>query len=215
MWFMGAGTSRSARLPTANDIIWDLKLKHYCAAENQDIRAHDINNKAVKQRIQTYLDSRVVPENALPTCSCDVWSDTMKRFRFVDRKTTPHLYHCQRFVPEHLKTLLRDNVIWMSRPDTFNDPWDCKPCFQSDFADDPAEVERHVRSYADITRRHRKDIPEDFIARRQQEFRDNPRFLLQKVDEVTQGIWPAIARGYRVYCLGPDVRNLLLWSHCA
>jgi len=45
-------------LPTANDIIWDLKLKHYCAAENQDNKAHDINNKAVKQRIQTFLDSR-------------------------------------------------------------------------------------------------------------------------------------------------------------
>ena len=61
MWFMGAGTSRSAGLPTANDIIWDLKLKHYCAVENQDIKAHDINNKAVKQRIQAFLDSRGCP----------------------------------------------------------------------------------------------------------------------------------------------------------
>jgi hypothetical protein len=61
MWFMGAGTSRSAGLPTANDIIWDLKLKHYCAAENQDIKVHDINNKAVKQRIQSFLDSRGCP----------------------------------------------------------------------------------------------------------------------------------------------------------
>jgi NAD-dependent SIR2 family protein deacetylase len=61
MWFMGAGTSRSAGLPTANDIIWALKLKHYCAVENQDIKAHDINNKAVKQRIQAFLDSRGCP----------------------------------------------------------------------------------------------------------------------------------------------------------
>jgi hypothetical protein len=61
MWFMGAGTSRSAGLPTANDIIWNLKLKHYCAVENQDIKASDINNKAIKQRIQAFLDSRGCP----------------------------------------------------------------------------------------------------------------------------------------------------------
>ena len=36
MWFLGAGTSRTAGLPTAGDITWDLKRKYYCAQENQD-----------------------------------------------------------------------------------------------------------------------------------------------------------------------------------
>jgi hypothetical protein len=61
MWFMGAGTSRSAGLPTATDIIWDLKLKVYCAEENQDVNAHDINNKAIKRKIQNFMDSRGFP----------------------------------------------------------------------------------------------------------------------------------------------------------
>ena len=58
MWFLGAGTSRTAGLPTATDIIWDLKHKYYCLHENQDMQSHDINNSAIKKKIQTYMDSK-------------------------------------------------------------------------------------------------------------------------------------------------------------
>ncbi|MCG8341335.1 MAG: SIR2 family protein [Chlorobiales bacterium] len=61
MWFLGAGTSRTAGMPTASDITWDLKRRYYCLQENQDIRSHDLNNKAVKDRIQRYLDSQGFP----------------------------------------------------------------------------------------------------------------------------------------------------------
>lgn len=61
MWFLGAGTSRTAGMPTATDIIWDLKRKYYCLQENQDIRTHDISNKAIKDKIQSYLDSKGFP----------------------------------------------------------------------------------------------------------------------------------------------------------
>ena len=66
MWFLGAGTSRSAGLPTATDIIWDLKLRHYCLHENQDLQSHDVNNKVVKQKIQTYMDSKGYPASGSP-----------------------------------------------------------------------------------------------------------------------------------------------------
>ena len=42
MWFLGSGASRSAGMPTASDITWDLKRKYYCLHENQDIKTHDI-----------------------------------------------------------------------------------------------------------------------------------------------------------------------------
>jgi hypothetical protein len=61
MWFLGAGTSRTAGMPTATDIIWDLKRKYYCLQENQDIRTHDISNKAIRNKIQSYLDSKGFP----------------------------------------------------------------------------------------------------------------------------------------------------------
>jgi len=62
MWFLGAGTSRTAGMPTATDIVWDLKLKYYCQAENQDIQKHDINNETVRKRIQSYMDSQGFPQ---------------------------------------------------------------------------------------------------------------------------------------------------------
>ena len=61
MWFLGAGTSRTAGLPTANDITWDLKHKYYCRHENQDFQSHDINNNAIKKKIQAYMDSKGFP----------------------------------------------------------------------------------------------------------------------------------------------------------
>lgn len=61
-WFLGAGTSRSAGLPTATDIIWDLKRRYYCSEENQDINHQDIQIDAVKERIQTFMESRGFPE---------------------------------------------------------------------------------------------------------------------------------------------------------
>ena len=60
-WFLGAGASRAAGLPTAADIIWDLKRRHYCREENQDITRQDLQNNAVKERIQSYFDSRGFP----------------------------------------------------------------------------------------------------------------------------------------------------------
>ena len=61
MWFLGAGASRSSGLPTATDLTWDLKLRYYCAQENQDVLAHDVSNRAVQARIQAYMDSKGFP----------------------------------------------------------------------------------------------------------------------------------------------------------
>ena len=61
-WFLGAGTSRSAGLPTATDIIWDLKRRYYCREENQNIARQDVQNEAVRVRIQSFMDAKGFPE---------------------------------------------------------------------------------------------------------------------------------------------------------
>jgi len=61
-WFLGAGASRTAGLPTATDILWDMKRRYYCREENQDISRQDIQNDAIKDRIQSYMVSRGFPE---------------------------------------------------------------------------------------------------------------------------------------------------------
>ena len=61
-WFLGAGTSRSSGLPTASDIIWDLKRRYYCQEENQDISRQDIQNESVRTRIQAFMEARGFPK---------------------------------------------------------------------------------------------------------------------------------------------------------
>lgn len=65
-WFLGAGTSAAAGLPTAADIIWDLKRRFYCREENQDISRQDVQLEAVRSRIQAYMLSRGFPQEGAP-----------------------------------------------------------------------------------------------------------------------------------------------------
>lgn len=60
-WFIGAGASRMSGLPTATDLIWDLKRRYYCREESQDVAANDLQNEAVKARIQAFMDARGFP----------------------------------------------------------------------------------------------------------------------------------------------------------
>ncbi len=73
MWLLGAGASRSAGMPTATDIIWDLKRQLYCTNENIDIQSQDINNKALRSKIQNYMLSKGFP---------DLWSPEEYSFYF-------------------------------------------------------------------------------------------------------------------------------------
>src|ERR1017187_3926740 len=60
-WFLGAGASATAGLPTATDILWDMKLRYYCREENQDISRQDLQNEAVRTKIQDFMESRGFP----------------------------------------------------------------------------------------------------------------------------------------------------------
>ncbi len=60
-WFLGAGASASAGLPTATDILWDLKRQLYCRQENQEITRQDMQSEPVRSRIQSYVESKGFP----------------------------------------------------------------------------------------------------------------------------------------------------------
>ena len=73
MWLLGAGTSRTAGMPTATDVIWDLKIRYYCLQENQEIKKHDINNEVIRKKVQRYLDGKNFPQ---------LWSNEEYSFYF-------------------------------------------------------------------------------------------------------------------------------------
>jgi hypothetical protein len=66
-WLLGAGASQSAGLPTATDIIWDLKRRYYSSEEHQDITANDLQNNAIKEKIESFMESRGFPATSDPS----------------------------------------------------------------------------------------------------------------------------------------------------
>ncbi|MEX1014330.1 MAG: SIR2 family protein [Candidatus Paceibacterota bacterium] len=62
MWFLGAGASVTAGVPTAGQMIWEFKKRKYCADKSIPIKScENLNDELVRRRIQEYL-------NTLPEC---------------------------------------------------------------------------------------------------------------------------------------------------
>lgn len=58
MWLLGAGTSRTAGVKTAWDVIWDLKHKLYCSQKKLALSAiTDLSDVVVQRKIQEHFDS--------------------------------------------------------------------------------------------------------------------------------------------------------------
>jgi hypothetical protein len=57
MWFLGAGSSATSGIATADDMIWDFKRALYCAEQRVSIRTcQDLRDPLVQQRLQRYFD---------------------------------------------------------------------------------------------------------------------------------------------------------------
>lgn len=108
-----------------------------------------------------------------------------------------------------------DHTIYCSVPADFNDPWDCKPCFNTDLLKDPVERDRHIQWAVDISRRHNDTMSEEGVSLLETALRADGKLLVETVDKISRKMWDTLSARYRVYCLGPDVGNLLMWSHYA
>lgn len=57
MWFLGAGASAAAGIPTAYHLIWQFKRRLYCAAERVSVKScEDLSNPSTQTRLQRYFD---------------------------------------------------------------------------------------------------------------------------------------------------------------
>lgn len=65
-WLLGAGASRQANLPTATDVIDDLKRRYYCSEENQQLTTKDLQNDAVRARVDAFMEARGFPARRAP-----------------------------------------------------------------------------------------------------------------------------------------------------
>jgi hypothetical protein len=123
------------------------------------------------------------------------------------------LFHYQRFVEAHFVSLLSAGQLKLSRPDSFNDPWDCRVHYQL-----PTEPGDTRRLFAYLTEMHRKHYPEVSEAERQRrvaEFMVNPSKLQAAFVEMEKNMYAALCRQYRIYCLTEDPASPLMWGHYA
>ena len=59
MWFLGAGASASAGIPTASDLIWEFKRDLFVSQQRRVFpqAVNDLGNSAVRDQLQKYIDS--------------------------------------------------------------------------------------------------------------------------------------------------------------
>lgn len=124
------------------------------------------------------------------------------------------LYHWQRFNADRLIPFLRTGQLYCSSPKQFNDPWDCELAFDVPSLEDPEVRRRHAEWAVDQTTRHAPMSAGDTERMRQTLINDQAR-AAELLTQIAVATSADIANRYRVYCLGPDPANLLMWSHYA
>src|ERR1700746_3958147 len=124
--------------------------------------------------------------------------------------TPDRLFHHQRFVEAHLISLLSARKLKFSRPDSFNDPWDCRVHYR--VPTDPEERERVIAHLAELHRKHHPSISEAERKRRA-DFLSHPSELEAAVAANEKDHYAAICNQYRVYCLTEKPESALMWAH--
>jgi hypothetical protein len=80
----------------------------------------------------------------------------------LGRQMLRSLFHYQRLVETHLTSLLAERTVKLSRPDAFNDPWDCRVHYHV-----PTDLDGRSRLPQWLTIQHRKRFPQISEAERE------------------------------------------------
>jgi hypothetical protein len=127
------------------------------------------------------------------------------------------LYHYQRFDPKlevdrfRLKSIIVDHTVYFSNVAEFNDPWDCRPWFSLPHS--PLERKKLV---ANLLESHRKRFPNQSELRRKKiadQLLADDAMLRATVEKMSRGMWEALQKQYRVYCLAQKPDCPLMWAH--
>jgi hypothetical protein len=121
------------------------------------------------------------------------------------------LFHYQRLVEAHLTALLTTRTVKLSRPDTFNDPWDCRVHYRV-----PTDAPGLQRLLQWLTEQHRKRFPHISEAQRTKiahDFMVIPEKLEASFVQMEEEMYRALCKQYRVYCLSEKPDSPLMWAH--
>lgn len=74
-------------------------------------------------------------------------------FATAHERRIRRLYHWQKFNTEWFEAQLKNSTIYCSNPKDFNDPWDCRPFFNTDILRDARERQKHIDWAVKVCRR--------------------------------------------------------------
>lgn len=92
MWFLGAGASASAGIPTAADMIWEFKQQLYVSQRRISLKSiSDLSNPAVRNQIQSFIDSTeslpaAASANEYAALFESAWPNENDRRTYIDGK---------------------------------------------------------------------------------------------------------------------------------
>lgn len=130
------------------------------------------------------------------------------------------LYHWQPFTEGEeseirLVNLLNNKSIYCSNPRDFNDPWDCTPCFNSEILKDVHERTRFAIWLLKAVRKSTGNRLDPLDVIKIEQFIFDPECAEKFIRQYSDYFASTLYSQYRVYCLGSDVSNVLMWSHYA
>ena len=124
------------------------------------------------------------------------------------------LYRYQAFNLDRLKQIIQENVLFLSNPCNFNDPWDCQPYFYSD-VDNPRIKKAVIGFYVKSYEKFNPDGGGVDIHEAIKTLDADPDKLKAFMNKTSVGVAEDIDKQYRVCCLTTKPTCPLMWGHYA
>lgn len=90
MWFLGAGASAAAGLPTAGDLVVEFKRMLYVSQSGQTVQPGDLSQPVIRNRIAAHIESLGLPESGdadeYAAFFETAFPDETDRAKFIDRQ---------------------------------------------------------------------------------------------------------------------------------
>jgi hypothetical protein len=123
------------------------------------------------------------------------------------------LYHYQGNRLDYLEDTLKNGRVHLSNPQSFNDPWDCRPCFDARCIADPVSRGKW-RSFLEARLKELQPEQEQvLIERLGPDWHNNDAFMVMTINKMTSSVEEINAERWRIYCLTRRPDSLLMWAH--
>jgi len=123
------------------------------------------------------------------------------------------LYPYEKFNPDYLADVLINKRVHCSDPANLNDPWDCRPWFDSAALDDPKVAQDFIEWLFSF--RPVGQVSAEEVRAAAQAIRSDPRYRRQILERWSTDFIKMIPGRWGIYCLTPVPDSTLMWPHYA